>query len=62
MIKESYTVLENMEKMLMNLTDRQKEWYQPYQSYEIALLHFQNKIIRNLLNMSKKQLIIILVS
>lgn len=54
MIKESYTVLENMEKMLMNLTDRQKEWYQPYQSYEIALLHFQNKNYKESLKYVKK--------
>ena len=43
MIEDSYLVIKNMEKILPKLTDRQKEWYTPYHSYEIALLHFYKK-------------------
>ena len=43
MIEESDLVIKNMEKILPKLTDRQKEWYTPYHSYEIALLHFYKK-------------------
>ncbi len=43
MIKESYLVIEKMENILLNLSSRQKEWYQPYHHYEIALLHFNKK-------------------
>ena len=45
-IDDAYKVLENMNNLLQNLTDRQKEWYTPYQSYEIALLYFRQKQYR----------------
>ena len=51
MIEESYLVIKNMENILPKLTDRQKEWYTPYHSYEIALLHFYKKSIKNHLKM-----------
>ena len=45
-IDDAYKVLENMSNLLQNLTDRQKAWYTPYQSYEIALLYFRQKQYR----------------
>ena len=43
MFDDSYEIIEKMENLLSNLTDRQKEWYKPYLSYEIALFYFQKK-------------------
>jgi len=48
-IDDSYKVAENMNNLLQNLTDRQREWYTPYQSYEMALLYFQQKQYRKTL-------------
>tara|TARA_Y100001970_G_scaffold294120_1_gene447103 strand:+ start:642 stop:1763 length:1122 start_codon:yes stop_codon:yes gene_type:complete len=42
-IDESYELLGNMDNLLKNLTERQKIWYEPYQSYEKALLFFYQK-------------------
>ncbi len=43
MLDDSYKIIEKMENLLLNLTDRQKEWYEPYLSYEIALFYFKKK-------------------
>ncbi len=43
MINDSQKVIKKMDNLLSDLTDRQKEWYRPYLSYEIALLHFHKK-------------------
>ena len=43
MFDDSYEIIEKMENLLSNLTNRQKEWYKPYLSYEIALFYFQKK-------------------
>ena len=45
-INDSHKIIEKMDHQLLNLTDRQKEWYKPYLSYEIALLHFHKKEYR----------------
>ena len=42
-IDDSYKVIENMKSILDGLTERQKEWYTPYQYYEEALLYFYQK-------------------
>ena len=42
-IDESYTIIEDIENLSSDLTDRQKEWYFPYFNYEKALLTFHQK-------------------
>ena len=54
MFNDSYKVIEKMDDLLLNLTDRQKEWYKPYLSYEIALLHFHKKEYKESLKNVKK--------
>ena len=53
-IDDAYKVIGNMDNLLDNLTARQKEWYIPYQSYEKALLNFQQKRYRETLKNIKK--------
>jgi tetratricopeptide (TPR) repeat protein len=54
MFNDSYKVIEKMDDLLLDLTDRQKEWYKPYLSYEIALLHFHKKEYKESLKNVKK--------
>ncbi|MBI89135.1 MAG: hypothetical protein CMG60_03525 [Candidatus Marinimicrobia bacterium] len=42
-LSESKDIIKDMEKGLSQLTSRQREWYQPYLTYEIALLAFFQK-------------------
>jgi len=40
-ISQSKIILNRMDRMIDNLTVKQKEWYIPYQNYEKALFNFQ---------------------
>ncbi|MFL2983262.1 MAG: hypothetical protein ACJZ12_02605, partial [Candidatus Neomarinimicrobiota bacterium] len=42
-IEASSLIIEDIEKNLSNLTDRQREWFVPYLNYEKALFSFFNK-------------------
>ncbi len=42
-IDDAYDLMKKMDRMLGELTKRQKTWYGPYQEYEKALLHFYKK-------------------
>jgi len=50
----SEEILENAENILSKLTPRQKEWYEPYLSYEKALYFFYKNDYKNALNLVNK--------
>ncbi len=53
-LRESKKILIQMDDMIITLTEKQKEWYIPYQNYEMALLNFYQGNYDKTLDLVKK--------